>query len=167
MEAYIAEVKKLAQTLLNKMAKALGIDEIEMAKLFEPNKVIGLTSHSDADALTILFQLNDIQGLQIRKDGNWIPVTPLKNALVVNIGDIIEQWNISSIEHRSTVNSTKERLSVATFYFPSSDSELRPANSIIGPLNPPIFRTESMEQYLKKFFARELYGKSCLEDMKL
>ena len=36
----------------------------------EPDKAIGLTPHSDVDALTVVFQLNETEGLQIRKEGN-------------------------------------------------------------------------------------------------
>ena len=106
LEAYSTSIQNLAQTLLNNMGKALGIDEMEMKELFndgmqsmrmnyyppchEPNKVLGIAPHSDAAALTILLQLNDTQGLQVRKDGNWIPVIPLKNAFVVNVGDSME-----------------------------------------------------------------------------
>jgi len=56
----------------------------------EPEKVIGLTNHSDASALTILLQLNQVEGLQIRKDGMWIPVKPLPDAFVINVGDMME-----------------------------------------------------------------------------
>ena len=56
----------------------------------EPDKTIGITPHSDADALTVVFQLNETEGLQIRKEGRWIPVKPLPNAFIVNIGDIME-----------------------------------------------------------------------------
>lgn len=88
------------------MAKALKMEAEEMRDMFsdgvqsvrmnyyppcpEPDMTIGFTAHSDADALTILFQLSDVQGLQIRKDGRWIPVEPLPNAFVCNIGDIME-----------------------------------------------------------------------------
>ena len=100
------EVKKLAMAILGHMAKALKMDVEEMVELFsdgvqsmrmnyyppcpEPNKTIGFSPHSDADALTILYQLNEIEGLQIRKDGRWVSVKPLPNAFVVNIGDIME-----------------------------------------------------------------------------
>lgn len=106
MESYSAEVRKLAMAILAYMAKALKMDGEEMTECFsdgvqsmrmnyyppcpEPDKTIGFTPHSDADALTILFQLNETEGLQIRKDGRWVPVKPLPNALVVNIGDIME-----------------------------------------------------------------------------
>lgn len=100
------EMKKLAIAILGHMAKSLKMDPEEMRELFgegvqsvrmnyyppcpEADKTIGFSPHSDADALTILFQLNETEGLQIRKDGRWVAVKPLPNALVVNIGDIME-----------------------------------------------------------------------------
>lgn len=55
-----------------------------------PEKVMGLTPHSDASGITILLQVNGVQGLQVKKDGVWIPVQFLPDAFVVNIGDILE-----------------------------------------------------------------------------
>ncbi|KAK6917257.1 Non-hem dioxygenase N-terminal domain [Dillenia turbinata] len=136
----------------------------------EPDFAIGFTPHSDADALTILYQLDDTEGLQIRKDGKWLPVKPLENAFVVNIGDIMEIVSngvYKSIEHRAIVNSAKERLSVATFYSSRLDSELGPASSLISDQNPPLFRRMPLELYFKEFFARKLNGKSYLDFMKI
>ena len=92
--------------ILKLMAKALGMDPVEMEVLFEegmqgmrmnyyppcpqPDQVVGLTPHSDADGLTILLQLNETDGLQVRKEGIWIPVKPLPSAFIVNIGDVLE-----------------------------------------------------------------------------
>ena len=64
---------------------------------------IGLNAHSDAVGLTILLQINEMEGLQIRQNGMWIPVKPLQNAFVVNIGDILEVpiWhNIFFLENK-------------------------------------------------------------------
>jgi isopenicillin N synthase-like dioxygenase len=89
------------------MAKALKIQETsEMLDFFkegdqiirlnyyppcpQPHQVIGLNPHSDASALTILLQVNEMQGLQVKKDGMWIPINPLPNAFVVNVGDQLE-----------------------------------------------------------------------------
>ena len=93
-------------TILGVIAKALKMDENEMKELFEeghqamrmnyyppcpqPDKVIGLAPHSDPVGLTILLQLNEMEGLQIKKDGIWIPIKPLPNAFIVNVGDILE-----------------------------------------------------------------------------
>lgn len=92
--------------MLDLMTKALGMDPKDTRNLFEgglqgmrmnyyppcpqPEHAIGLNSHSDASGLTILLQINEVEGLQIRKDGAWIPVKPLPNAFVINIGDAME-----------------------------------------------------------------------------
>ncbi|KAM7505893.1 hypothetical protein LguiB_004797 [Lonicera macranthoides] len=186
LEAYSKEVKMLAMAILCQMAKALKMNGEEMRVLFsdgvqsmrmnyyppcpEPDMAIGFTPHSDADALTILYQLNETEGLQIRKDGKWVLVKPLPNAFVVNIGDIMEIVSngvYRSVEHRATVNSTEERLSIATFYSSNLDSELGPARSLIGPHNRPVFRQVPIEKYFKEFFARKLNGKSYLDFMKV
>lgn len=72
-----------------------------------------------------------------------------------------------SIEHRATVNSAKERLSVATFFSPNLDSELGPAHSLISPQNPAAFQRVPLEKYFKDFFGRRLDGKSYLRLMKI
>lgn len=51
---------------------------------------MGLNPHSDADAITILLQVNETEGLQIRKERIWVLIKPLPNALIINVGDIME-----------------------------------------------------------------------------
>ncbi|XP_016472632.1 protein SRG1 isoform X3 [Nicotiana tabacum] len=186
MEAYCKEIKSLAIIILCQLAQTLRMDEKEMRDLFgdgmqsirvnyyppcpEPDKTIGFSPHSDAGALTILFQLNETEGLQVRKDGIWVPVKPLPNALIVNIGDMMEIVSngvYRSVEHRAVVNSNEVRLSVATFYTANLDSELGPAHSLIGPNNPAVFRRVPVEKYIKDFFARKLEGKSYVDFMKV
>ena len=64
----------------------------------EANKVMGLSPHSDATGLTLLAQVNDVQGLQVKKDGKWVPIKPIPGAFIVNIGDIIEVNYLLSLE---------------------------------------------------------------------
>lgn len=106
MENYLQELQKLAINLLGLIGQAVDIEKQEMVDIFEdgiqsvrmnyyprcpqPDLVIGLTPHSDATGITILLQVNDVDGLQVKKDGVWIPVNFLPDALVVNIGDILE-----------------------------------------------------------------------------
>ena len=105
------ELKKLAMKLLSLMAKALKMKDEEMRDVFEegmqsmrmnyyppcpkPDLAIGLSPHSDGTGLTILLQGNEMEGLQIKKDGMWIPVTPLPGAFVVNIGDMLEVTHVA------------------------------------------------------------------------
>ena len=106
LEIYAVELRDLAMKILGLIAKALKMEANEMKELFEegyqgmrmnyyppcpqPDQVIGLTPHSDGVGLTILLQVNEMEGLQKRKNGAWIPVKPLPGAFVVNIGDILE-----------------------------------------------------------------------------
>lgn len=88
------------------MENALGINPKEMTELFniatqtirmnyyppcpQHERVIGIKSHSDVGGITILLELNHIEGLQIGKDGQWIPILPLPNAFIIIIGDMLE-----------------------------------------------------------------------------
>ncbi|RVW71266.1 Protein SRG1 [Vitis vinifera] len=157
--------QKLAMMLLGFMAKALKLEKGEMEELFEdgmqsvrmtyyppcpqPELVMGLTPHSDATGITILLQINGVDGLQIKKDGVWIPVSFLPDALVVNVGDVLEAPRFmvlctsgavtlrlqamarilsngvyTSIEHRATVNAAKERISLPCSSIPNSHLRL-------------------------------------------
>lgn len=105
-ELYIVELENLAITLLGFMGKEMKMEKKEIEEMFrdgmqamrmtyyppcpQPELVMGLSAHSDACGITILNQLNGVDGLQIKKDGVWIPIKVSKDALVINIGDVLE-----------------------------------------------------------------------------
>ncbi|XP_009801976.2 codeine O-demethylase-like [Nicotiana tabacum] len=100
----------------------------------------------------------------------WDPIKHLPNALIVNVGDMMEIVSngvYKSIEYRAVVNSNKKRLSLATFNIFNLDSKLGPAHSLIGPHNPAKFRSVRVEIFLQEYFARKLDGKSFIDCMKL
>ncbi|XP_057415544.1 oxoglutarate-dependent flavonoid 7-O-demethylase 1-like [Lotus japonicus] len=186
LEAYYAEMKKVSMQILELMANALSIDTKEMTELFaagtqktrfnyyppcpQPELVMGLKPHSDAGGLAILLQANEVEGLQIKKDGQWIPIKPLPNAFIINIGDMLEVITngiYRSIEHRATVNSEMERISIATFNNPITESTLGPLPSLITPTTPAAFRTINFAEYLRGYFSRELRGKSYLDSIRI
>ncbi|XP_024541844.1 gibberellin 3-beta-dioxygenase 3 [Selaginella moellendorffii] len=68
----------------------------------EPDLVLGSSPHSDGVGITLLLQ-DEVEGLQIRKNGEWKPVNSMPDAFVVNIGDILEVMSngiYKSVEHR-------------------------------------------------------------------
>ncbi|XP_027343293.1 protein SRG1-like [Abrus precatorius] len=186
LETYIMELRKLGMTLLGLLGKAIGMDMKEVDKFFgngmqslrmsyyppcpKPELVVGLTPHSDATGITILHQVNGVEGLEIKKDGVWIPVTFLQDAFVVNVGDIMEILSngaYTSIEHRAAVNKEKERISIAMFFNPKFEAEIGPVKSLLSSENPPLFKSMLMEDYFKDFFSRNLNGKSHLDKMRI
>ena len=56
----------------------------------KPDQVLGISPHSDASTISILMQEDDVCGLQIQHNKEWVPVNPIPNALIVNVGDVIE-----------------------------------------------------------------------------
>ncbi|KAK2429913.1 protein SRG1 [Trifolium repens] len=185
LESYSLELKKLFVTIIDFMTKALKVQPNEMLDLFEevdqsikmnyyppcpqPEQVIGLNPHSDGVVLTILMEINEIQGLQIKKEGMWIPINPLPNAFVVNIGDMLEILTngiYQSIEHRATVNSEKERISFAAFHTPYK-VDIGPAPSLVTPETPALFKTISTEDYKNGYLATKINGKSYLEVVRI
>jgi isopenicillin N synthase-like dioxygenase len=53
----------------------------------------GTSAHSDSSFLTVLLQ-DKIGGLQVFHENQWVDVTPIPSALVVNLGDMM-QVNLS------------------------------------------------------------------------
>lgn len=54
----------------------------------------GLSEHEDGNCITFVIQ-DEVGGLQVRKNGEWIPVTPIQGTIVVNISDVIQVINFS------------------------------------------------------------------------
>ncbi|KAH9779420.1 protein SRG1 [Citrus sinensis] len=122
---------------------------VSPAFLENPEKVVGLTTHCDDSALTILLEINEVEGLQIKKDGKWIPVTPFPNAFVVNIGyvlEIITNGTYRSIEHHVIVNSVQGRLSIGTVYSVRYDGEMYPASNLVSENTPSLFKRVKVEE---------------------
>ncbi|XP_054804031.1 codeine O-demethylase-like [Prosopis cineraria] len=186
LNSYIQKAQNLGMALLGLLEKALKIEEREMSEVFEdgmqsvrmtyyppcpkPEQVMGLGAHSDATGITILSQVNGVSGLQVKKNGVWLPVNVLSNALVVHVGDILEiisNGAYKSVEHRATVNSNNERISMALFFLAKLESEIGPAMSLISPENPPLFKRVGMEKYVSDFFSDKQQGKSFLEHLRI
>ncbi|KAB2053931.1 hypothetical protein ES319_A12G220300v1 [Gossypium barbadense] len=116
----------------------------------EESKVLGASPHSDAAGLTLLLQVNEVEGLQIKKDEKWVPVKPIPGTLIVNMGDIIEimsNGEYRSIEHRVVVNQEKERLSMVAFQNPKVGTEIGPLADLVKTKKAQ-YKTMSLEEYL-------------------
>lgn len=80
---------------------------------------------------------------------------------------IVSNGMYRSIEHRATVNSVQERLSIAAFHNAKMTAVMGPAPSLINLENPSLFRNVGVEKYFKDFFARKLLSKSNLDFMRI
>lgn len=188
LDRYSGAVKEITDTLLATMSENLGLKQEVIAdrcvggvqsvrmNYYPPcaqaDKVIGFSPHSDADLLTLVLQVNHVQGLQIKRNGSWFPVKPVEGALIVNIGDIFEIFTngwYRSIEHRAVVNPKEERLSVAAFHSPNIHAMIGPLKEITAREGgeEEAYKTLDHENFMRLFFATKLEGKSFLDRMKL
>ncbi|PIA60410.1 hypothetical protein AQUCO_00300126v1 [Aquilegia coerulea] len=111
---------------------------------------------------------DDITALQIRRDDGWLPIKPIPNALVVNIGDVIEIWSngkYRSIEHRAITNKYKARTSFASFLTPTPDVELEPLDQMVNPLNPQkLYKKIKYYDYVSGSLEKKLETKPLRKD---
>lgn len=154
-QEYTRQVEKLAFKLLELISLSLGLpadrlngyfkDQISFARFNHyppcpaPHLALGVGRHKDGGALTVLSQ-DDVGGLQIgrRSDGEWIPVKPIPDAFIINIGNCMQVWSNDlywSAEHRVVVNSQRERFSIPFFFFPSQDVDIKPLDELINEQN--------------------------------
>ncbi|MEZ5557096.1 MAG: 2OG-Fe(II) oxygenase family protein [Pseudomonadales bacterium] len=103
---------------------------------------LGVNQHTDAGALTILLQ-DDEPGLEVFRNGTWNLVPAVEDALVINIGDIVQVWSNDRYRaalHRVRANAQAQRFSVPFFFNPRYDVEYAPLSTTIldGPLYRPI-----------------------------
>jgi len=182
VEEYAIQVQRLSNQMLYLMAENLSLNapdrfvhmfgEISQSMHYyppcpRPDLVIGLSSHTDGGGITILLQEDGVVGLQVRKDGDWIPVLPIPGGLVINIGDMVEvisNGKYKSIEHRAVANKEKDRISIAAFCNPEKEAEIGPACELINESNPLNYRNFKRSEYLESYF---LEGKKAIEFAKI
>ncbi|KAJ7965506.1 1-aminocyclopropane-1-carboxylate oxidase [Quillaja saponaria] len=155
MAEYRSEVKILAEKIMQVMDENLGLSAGYIKKAFDggdgdnaffgtkvshyppcpnPELVNGLRAHTDAGGVILLFQDDQVGGLQIFKDGQWIDVQPLPNSIVINTGDQIEvlsNGRYKSVWHRVLATPDGNRRSIASFYNPSLQATIAPAPELV------------------------------------
>ncbi|KAA8548789.1 hypothetical protein F0562_000473 [Nyssa sinensis] len=184
---YARDVKKLGDTLFELLSEGLGLkpDHLRTMECVngcniyghyypacpEPKLTLGLTEHSDPGFLTILLQ-NQINGLQVLYENQWVDVLPIPGGLVVNIGDLLQMISNSkytSNVHRVIANSVGPRISVASFFGgPVAAPKLYgPIKELISEENPPLYRDVLYNEYAARLYSRGLDEKPVLEYYKL
>jgi len=103
---------------------------------------LGVNHHTDAGALTLLLQ-DEQPGLEVFRAGQWHLVAPRADALVINIGDIVQVWSNDQYRaalHRVLANSTAERFSAPCFLNPDYRAHYAPLPTTVTPENPAQYR---------------------------
>uniref|UniRef100_A0A0E0QQ87 Fe2OG dioxygenase domain-containing protein n=1 Tax=Oryza rufipogon TaxID=4529 RepID=A0A0E0QQ87_ORYRU len=155
IDKYAMEMWNLTTRLLRFMASDLGVEQETLLAAFRgkrqtfglhryppcrhPEKVIGISPHSDGFGLTLLLQVNDTLGLQVSKDGRWHPV--------------LTNGRYKSVFHRVAVDAERGRVTVVVF----QDACI---NGLVKPLpelgETPRYRAIGKSEYFKGHTAEVL-----------
>ena len=179
MREYRAELRKLAERVMEAMDENLGLEKGAIQRAFSgdgrhepffgtkvshyppcprPDLITGLRAHTDAGGVILLFQDDQVGGLEVLKDGEWTDVQPLAGAIVVNTGDQIEvlsNGRYRSAWHRVLPMRDGNRRSIASFYNPANEATISPAVAS-GEAYPKYVFGDYMDVYAKhKFQAKE------------
>tara|TARA_B100000767_G_C19750427_1_gene530558 strand:- start:966 stop:1826 length:861 start_codon:yes stop_codon:yes gene_type:complete len=112
-------------------------------------KQMRIGEHSDYGTITLLWQINDVPGLEVQDlTGAWHPVPYATNGVVCNIGDLLQRWTndyFKSTKHR-VVNSHihLQRFSMPHFVDPSPGTIVK---NLMG--NAPKYPEIESLEYLK------------------
>jgi isopenicillin N synthase-like dioxygenase len=103
---------------------------------------LGVNHHTDAGAVTLLLQ-DEQPGLEVYRQGRWSLVEPMADALVINIGDIVQVWSNDRYRaplHRVIANANAERFSAPFFFCPSYETDYAPLAATVDADNPAHYR---------------------------
>ena len=121
----------------------------------EPASAIRAEQHEDINLITLLVGAS-AGGLELYDmDGNWRPILPEKDEIVINVGDMLQRLTnnyLKSTTHR-VVNPPREewhlpRLSIPFFLHPKGDMDLTCLENCIDEANPSSYTPITAGAYL-------------------
>ena len=153
VEDYYGAMESLALELVQRLAVALGQDPHIFDQAFDDPTVFlrllhypavtnsmptdgrGSAPHTDHGFITLVSQ--DLAGgLEVlSRDKQWIPAVPIPDTFVLNVADMLSYWSGGrwpSTPHRVSL-SNKERYSIAFFFDPTFETQVRPFPSLTRP----------------------------------
>ncbi|KAL8814851.1 MAG: hypothetical protein Q9223_005960 [Gallowayella weberi] len=133
------------------------------AAQIEEQLVTRMAAHSDWGSITMLFQ-DDCGGLEIENPsikGEFIAAEPLQNAIVLNVGDLLQRWSNDTLKsslHRVTLpprqdrftgneKFTRARYSIPYFVAPMEKAVIETVPSCVSEKNPASYKPIRWDEY--------------------
>ncbi len=123
-----------------------------------PKDAVWAAQHEDINVITLLPEATDA-GLQLlRRDGTWMPITPIPNQVIADSGDMLERLTnglIPSTTHRvmAPERVEKPRYSMPYFVHAVPDYVLTPLPGTVTDARPRRWEDVTAHEYLMERLA--------------
>lgn len=155
IQAYMDQVTMLGHQVIAALAESLELpadyfwqrytgDPLILFRIFQyPSRTTpreldvryGVGEHTDYGLLTLLYQ-DEVGGLEVRSNEQWIDAPPIPESFVCNIGDMLDRMTgglYRSTLHRVRLNrSGRDRLSLPLFFDPHWNSQIEPIRTPVS-----------------------------------
>ncbi|KAL6844488.1 hypothetical protein ACP4OV_026161 [Aristida adscensionis] len=127
----------------------------------------GIMAHEDANCITFVIQ-DGVGGLEVLKDGDWVPAEPVDGSIIVNIGDVIQVLSnnkFKSATHR-VVRKPEHRHSFAFFLTIHGEKWVEPLPEFTAKIGEaPRYRGFLYNEYLQLRMKNKTHPPSRPEDV--
>jgi isopenicillin N synthase-like dioxygenase len=162
---YSKAVHELGLEIGRKLAASMGFEDDDLFKgwacqfrinkyHFAPESVgsAGVQIHTDSSFLTILQDDDNVGGLQVMNkiSGEYIPVDPSPNTLLVNLGDIATVWSngrFCNVKHRVECTEASVRISIAMFVLGPKEERVEAPEKLVDDQHPRVYVPITFEEY--------------------
>ncbi|XP_022015444.1 2-oxoglutarate-dependent dioxygenase DAO [Helianthus annuus] len=164
-ELFMRIGKKLAESLGVK-SQSIGIGNWPCLQIqFHPFGSPGVQIHTDSGFLTILQYDEGVGGLEVMDtSGQFIPVEPWPDTLLVNLGDMATVWSngrLCNVKHKVQCKEAKIRVSIASFLLGPRET-VEPRLELVDDDHPRWYVPTTYEDYRKLRLSTELQAGEAL-----
>ncbi|KAJ8756187.1 hypothetical protein K2173_024734 [Erythroxylum novogranatense] len=173
MQSFAEQLSELDQIVRRMIVESLGLDKYLEEHMNSTNYLlramkykgpktteteVGLSSHTDKNMVTILYQ-NQVVGLEVEtKNGEWITVKPSEDSFIIMIGDSLNAWlngRLHSPYHRVMMSGNEARYSVGLFSVPKAGYTIKAPEELIDEEHPLLFKPFDHVEFLSFYYSEE------------
>ncbi|KAL8458122.1 hypothetical protein ACS0TY_035853 [Phlomoides rotata] len=173
VQSFAEELHELEKTVRRMVLESLGLEKYEEEHMDSTTYVLrltkydgtgscetklGLPSHTDDGIITILYQVNEVRGLQVQtKDGSWITYKPSPNSFIVMVGECFRAWTNGRLQcpvHRVMMSGDKDRYSVGLYSLPKPGYIIKAPEEMVDEEHPLLFKPFDHHKFIDFKYSR-------------
>ncbi|XP_071742110.1 2-oxoglutarate-dependent dioxygenase 19-like [Rutidosis leptorrhynchoides] len=184
---YVKKTKVVGLELLKGISESLGLESSYMNEelslesgfqifalnyypfLSDVDHQRGLVQHADHSFLTLLYE-NDVPGLEVLCNGEWILMTGVPDAFLVINGDHLEIFSNGLYKrkfHRVIMKDERTRISLVRSFGPSVETIVRPSSRLVDENHPPGYLPKKFGEYVEDMIKFAMKGKDVFEELRV